>query len=82
MPGDDFPEWDNDGFIVTDIHVGVDWRNVEVGLSLENVFDEEYYVDAQEFGNLGPTVVTPQGSIILGTLEQPRRLMGWVQYRF
>ena len=51
-------------------------------LSLENVFDEEYYVDAQEFGNLGPTVITPQNAIILGTLEQPRRLMGWVQYRF
>ena len=33
VPGDDFPIWKNDGFTVTDIHVGVGWQNVEVGLT-------------------------------------------------
>ncbi len=67
---------------VVDLNVGVEWQNWEFGLRLENVFDEEYYIDVQELPNLAGPLVTPQSSIIIGTLEQPRRLMGWVQYRF
>ena len=80
--GDDFPIWENDRFTVVDLNVGVEWQNWEFGLRLENVFDEEYYIDVQELPNLAGPLVTPQSSIIIGTLEQPRRLMGWVQYRF
>ena len=80
--GDDFPIWENDRFTVVDLNVGMQWKSWELGLRLENVFDEEYYIDVQEFPNFAGPLVTPQSSIIIGTLEQPRRLMGWVQYRF
>ena len=80
--GDDFPIWENDRFTVVDLNVGLEWQNWEFGLRLENVFDEEYYIDVQEFPNFAGPLVTPQSAIIIGTLEQPRRLMGWVQYRF
>ncbi len=46
------------------------------------MFDEEYYIDAQEFANFGGPLITPQDSIIIGTLEQSRRIRGYVQYRF
>ncbi len=82
VPGDDFPIWENDRLSVVDLNVGVEWKSWEIGLRLENMFDEKYYIDVQEFPNLAGPLVTPQGSIIIGTLEQPRRLMGWVQYRF
>ncbi len=83
---DDFPSWDNDRFTVADLNVGVQWKNFEVGLVFENVFDEEYYIDVQEFANFAGGLVKPptpaQDAIIIGTLEQPRRLRGYVQYRF
>ena len=79
--GDDFPIWENDRFTVVDLNVDIEWRNWELGLRLENVFDEEYYIDVQEFPNFAGPLVTPQSSIVIGTLE-PRRLIGWVQYRF
>ena len=58
------------------------WRNFEFGVSVENLFDTDYYIDAQEFSNFAGPLVTPQDDIVIGTLEQKRRVMGWVQYRF
>ncbi|MEM7280287.1 MAG: TonB-dependent receptor [Pseudomonadota bacterium] len=82
-PGDDFPFWENPSFTVLDIGGGVQWQNWEFDLHIENVFDEEYYIDVQEFPNFAGTAqVGAPGSIIIGTLEQPRRIVASVQYRF
>ena len=82
-PGDDFPFWDNPDFTVVDLGVGVDWQNWEFGIHVENLFDEDYYIDVQEFPNFaGSALAGSPGAIIIGTLEQPRRIVGSVQYRF
>lgn len=82
-PGDDFPFWENPDFTVVDLGVGVEWHNWEFGIHIENLFDEDYYIDAQEFPNFaGSALANGPGSIIIGTLEQPRRVVGSVQYRF
>ena len=82
-PGDDFPFWDNPDFTVVDLGVGVEWQNWEFGIHVENLFDEDYYIDVQEFPNFaGSALAGSPGAIIIGTLEQPRRVVGSVQYRF
>ena len=85
VPGDAFGRWDNERFTVADLNVGVEWKQFEIGLRVENIFDEEYYIDAQELGNLAGPLFDPgstQDSIIIGTLEQSRRIRGYVQWRF
>ena len=82
-PGDDFPFWENPDFTVVDLGAGVEWNNWEFGIHVENLFDEDYYIDVQEFPNFaGSAVPTNPGYIIIGTLEQPRRVVGSVQYHF
>jgi outer membrane receptor protein involved in Fe transport len=82
-PGDDFPFWDNPGFTVVDIGAWVDWQSWQFGVHVENVFDEEYYIDVQEFPNFAGTAqVGAPGAIIIGTLEQPRRIVATAQFRF
>lgn len=82
-PGDDFPFWENPDFTVVDLGVGWEWNKWEFGLHVENIFDEEYYIDVQEFPNFaGSARAGGPGSIIIGTLEQPRRIVGSLQYRF
>ena len=82
-PGDDFPFWENPSFVVVDIGGGVEWNNWEFGIHVENVFDEDYYIDVQEFPNFaGAALPTAPDLIIIGTLEQPRRVVGSVQYHF
>lgn len=86
-PGDDFPFWENPSFTVVDLGAGVEWHNWEFGIHIENLFDEDYYIDANEFPNFAGNALTfpaaaGPGSIVIGTLEQPRRIVGSVQYRF
>ena len=86
-PGDDFPFWNNPEFVVVDLGAWIEWRNWEIGLHVENIFDEDYYVDAQELPNFaGGALVNPggvsPGAAIVGTLEQPRRVVGSIQYQF
>lgn len=82
-PGDDFPFWENPSFTVVDLGVGLEWNQWEFGVHVENLFDEDYYIDSQEFPNFaGSAVPGGPGSIIIGTLEQPRRVVGSAQYRF
>ena len=82
-PGDDFPFWENPSFVIVDIGGGVEWNNWEFGIHVENVFDEDYYIDVQEFPNFaGSALPTAPELIIIGTLEQPRRVVGSVQYHF
>ena len=83
VPGDDFPIWENPDFTVVDLGAGVEWNNWEFGIHVENLFDEDYYIDVQEFPNFaGSALPSGQGAIIIGTLEQPRRVVGSVQYHF
>lgn len=82
-PGDDFPIWKNPDFTVVDLGAGVEWNNWEFGIHVENLFDEDYYIDAQEFPNYaGSALPGAPAAIIIGTLEQPRRVVGSVQYHF
>ena len=82
-PGDDFPFWENPDFTVVDLGAGVEWNNWEFGIHVENLFDEDYYIDVQEFGNFAGTArPTAPGQVVIGTLEQPRRVVGSLQYRF
>ena len=82
-PGDDFPFWENPDFTVVDLGAGVEWNNWEFGIHVENLFDEDYYIDVQEFPNFaGSALPSGQGAIIIGTLEQPRRVVGSVSYSF
>ena len=75
-PGDDFPTWENESFTVVDLNVGLEWKDWTFDLNVENLFDEEYYVDAQEFPNFaGAARPGAPGSIVIGTLEQPRRVV-------
>jgi iron complex outermembrane receptor protein len=82
-PGDAFPAWDNPAFTVVDIGGALAKGPWELRLHVENLFDEEYYIDAQEFPNFGGSATpgTP-GSIIIGTLEQPRRAVLSASYAF
>ena len=83
-PGDDFPFWTNPDFTVIDLNLGVGWQNWEFAIQVENLTDEDYYIDAQEFPNFAGTArpTAPGGLIIIGTLEQPRRVVGSIQFRF
>jgi len=82
-PGDDFPFWDNPSFTVVDLGGGVAWNNWEFGIHVENLFDEKYYIDVQEFPNFAGTALAGgPGSIVIGTLEQPRRFVVSAQFQF
>jgi outer membrane receptor protein involved in Fe transport len=74
---------DNPAFTVVDIGGALAKGPWELRLHVENLFDEEYYIDAQEFPNFGGSATpgTP-GSIIIGTLEQPRRAVLSASYAF
>ena len=85
FPDDSFPPLVNKKFTVADLNVGVTWKQFEIGLRFENIFDEEYYVDVQELPNFAGGLFLPgasQEAIIIGTLEQSRRIRGYVQWRF
>lgn len=82
-PGDDFPLWENPEFTVVDIGGALEWNNWELRVHVENVFDEEYYIDVQEFPNFaGSALPGAPGSIIIGSLEQPRRAIASLRYSF
>jgi len=82
-PGDAFPFWENPSFTVVDLGVGVNWHNWEFGIHVENLFDEDYYIDVQEFPNFAGSVLAGSpGLIIIGTLEQRRRFVVSAQYQF
>lgn len=75
-PGDDFPPFDNPSFFIVDIRVGLKYRNMTFDVHIENLFDEAYYIDVQEFPNFaGSLVPGGPGQIIIGTLEQPFRVV-------
>lgn len=82
-PGDAFPAWDNPAFTVVDVSFGVEWRNWTFDLYIENLLDEEYYIDVQEFPNFaGSAIASAQEAVVIGTLEQPRRAVLSAKYVF
>ena len=40
-----------------DLGAGVEWNNWEFGIHIENLFDEDYYIDVQEFPNFAGSSV-------------------------
>jgi len=72
--------WNNPSFTVVDVSVGVTKRAWEFVILVENLLDEEYYIDAQEFPNFDPSI--SQSEVIIGTPEQARRLSVSMEYRF
>lgn len=82
-PGDAFPIWENPSFTVVDLNIGMVIQKWTLQFQIENLFDEEYYIDAQEFPNFaGAAISTGQGSVVIGTLEQPRRAILSARYDF
>lgn len=83
VPGDAYPIFRNPAFFVADLSAGVEFGSVKVGVTVENLFDERYFNDVQEFpnfaGNLNPG---EPGNIIIGTLGQVRRVIGSVAFKF
>jgi iron complex outermembrane recepter protein len=81
--GDSIPEFENPSFVTVDIGVGYSSNSWSFDLMLENAFDEEYYIDVQEFPNFaGSALPGPGEGIIIGSLEQPRRFVASVSYEF
>lgn len=82
-PGDAFPAFENPAFFVADASVGIEFGAIKASLTVENLFDERYFNDVQEFpnfaGNLNPG---EPGNIVIGTLGQVRRFIGSVRFAF
>ena len=54
-----------------------------VAVSLENVFDEDYYVDGSVWpGDAVPGTPAPNFDPVIGTLGQPRKVTFEVRARF
>ena len=82
-PGDAFGLWENPSFTVVDINVGLEFETWTLQLQVENIFDEKYYIDAQEFPSFAGTAIpTGQGSVVIGTLEQTRRAVLSARFDF
>ena len=82
-PGDDFPFWDNPSYTVVDLNVGYEMNNWSFDLMFENLTDEKYYIDVQEFPNFaGSARAGTPGLIVIGTAEQRRRTIFSVSYAF
>ncbi|MCZ6770474.1 MAG: TonB-dependent receptor, partial [Proteobacteria bacterium] len=82
-PGDAFPFWDNPSFTVLELSLGYSIGNWTIDLLVQNLTDEEYYIDAQEFPNFGGSAHpgSPE-AVIIGTAEQRRRTILSLRYAF
>jgi iron complex outermembrane receptor protein len=81
---------ENPSYTLVNAQVGVAGERWELTVNAKNLFDEDHYVDLQTFPNLynpfpgpagSPTNNGP-GSIMIGTLGQPRLITGNFTYRF
>tara|TARA_R110002060_G_scaffold78357_1_gene91406 strand:- start:2728 stop:4950 length:2223 start_codon:yes stop_codon:yes gene_type:complete len=83
FPGGVIGEFENPSFTVFNLNTTFEWEHLKVSLMLENLTDEEYYVDVQEFPNFaGSALPGAAEGVIIGTLEQPRRVRLSIQYTF
>ena len=82
-PGDEYPVFDNPSYFVVDLAAGVDFGRFSLGARVENLFDERYFNDLQEFPNFaGGLNPGEPGQIIIGTLGQTRRFIASASYEF
>ncbi|MEL7444737.1 MAG: TonB-dependent receptor plug domain-containing protein [Pseudomonadota bacterium] len=83
VPGDDFPIFENPGFFVADLSAGVEIGSFDIGFRVENLFDEAYFNDVQEFPNFAGALNPGEpGQIVIGTLGQARRVIASVAFEF
>lgn len=82
-PGDEYPVFENPSYLVVDLAAGVDFGRLSLGARVENLFDERYFNDLQEFPNFaGGLNPGEPGQIIIGTLGQARRIIASVGFDF
>lgn len=79
--------WDNvtnPEYTVVSLQTGFSNERWELMLQVENLFDEEYYVDLQPFPNLGfgGLTGTEPENIVIGTWGQPQLITASVSYFF
>jgi iron complex outermembrane receptor protein len=74
----------NPEYTVVNLQTGFVNEQWEIMLNVENLFDEEYYVDLQPFPNFGIDGLTGEGppSIVIGTWGQPQLVTASVSYSF
>lgn len=83
VPGDEYPVFDNPSYFVFDIAAGIDFGRFNAGVRVENLSDERYFNDLQEFPNFaGGLNPADPGQIIIGTLGQARRFIASVGVDF
>ena len=70
----------NPDYILVNSQIGVTGEAWELVLSVENLFDEDYYVDVQHFPNF--FLLDGGDNIVIGTLGQPRRFSVSFNYHF
>ncbi|WP_158586822.1 TonB-dependent receptor [Aurantiacibacter zhengii] len=82
-PGDEYPVFDNPSYFVVDLAAGIDFGSFKIGARVENLFDERYFNDLQEFPNFAGSLNPGEpGQIIIGTLGQTRRFIVSAGFEF
>ena len=75
--------WDpvtNPSYTLVNAQIGQTTDDWELMLNIENLFDEEYYMDVQHFPNY--YLLDGGDSIVIGTLGQPRLITASFNYFF
>ncbi len=75
--------WDpvtNPSYTLVNAQIGQSTEDWELMLNIENLFDEEYYMDVQHFPNY--YLLDGGDSIVIGTLGQPRLITASFNYFF
>jgi iron complex outermembrane receptor protein len=70
----------NPGYTLIDLRVGVARDNWELAVNVENVLDEKFYTDTTFFPNFNPLI--PQPSLVIGTHGQVRLVTASLSVRF
>ncbi|MCS5543877.1 MAG: TonB-dependent receptor [SAR86 cluster bacterium] len=77
--------WDpvtNPSYTLASVQIGLEKDNWELRLNVENITDEDYYVDVQYLSNLHAIDDNGSGNIIIGTLGQPQLVSASISYYF
>jgi iron complex outermembrane receptor protein len=72
----------NPSYTLAGLQMGWSMNSWEFMLNLENITDEDYYVDVQYLSNLHAIDDNGSGNIIIGTLGQPRLFSASLTYYF
>jgi outer membrane receptor protein involved in Fe transport len=72
----------NPSYTLAGLQMGWSMNSWEFMLNLENITDEDYYVDVQYLSNLHAIDDNGTGNIIIGTLGQPRLFSASLTYYF